>query len=167
MCLCEVLHGPTAPWKGTCIRVRFYTSPPKRVLKINKGRTGFCLLFTTTFSHHMVSPLLGMVRQLNVSPQQPTHIPPLIIISKSRAAYALNIRLLCMVINPIIHMDKWTAPQSRYRSVQHTLISSPELISHLIITVVPFLFGYRNEEVVFFTFKPRSIRNLLFNKDRK
>ncbi len=75
-----------------------------------KGRTWFCLLFTTTFSHHMVSPLLGMVRQLNVSPQQPTHIPPLIIISKSRAAYALNIRLLCMVINPITHMDKCTAP---------------------------------------------------------
>lgn len=45
-----------------------------------------------------------------VPPQQPTHIPPLIIISKSRAAYALNIRLLCMVINPITHMDKRRAP---------------------------------------------------------
>lgn len=47
-----------------------------------------------------------------VPPQQPTHIPPLIIISKSRAAYALNIRLLCVVINPITHMDKCTAHRS-------------------------------------------------------
>lgn len=100
-----VLHEPT---EGKPAFVSAFTHPhPKK----KKEGHDFVCFFTTTFSHHMVRPLLGIVRQLNVSPpQQPTHIPPLIIISKSRAAYALNIRLLCMVINPITHMDKCTAP---------------------------------------------------------
>lgn len=62
----------------------------------------------------MVSLLLGIVRKQHAPPPQkkeearnddnnkkPNDIPPHIIISKSRAAYALNIRLLCMVINPL------------------------------------------------------------------
>lgn len=125
---CGSVHCCTSPQSGgeTCISASAFTRlHPKKKKKTKKGRTWFCFLFTTTFSHHMVSPLLGMVRQLNVSPQQPTHIPPLIIISKSRAAYALNIRLLCMVINPITHMDKCTAPWRRYRSAQDTPIFIP------------------------------------------
>lgn len=122
--------GPRWAWRGPadahiinaerdeCGSVRCCTGPQRGNLHLcqrshiyTKKRTWFCLLFTTTFYHHMVSPLLGKVRQLNVSPpQQPTHIPPLIIIYKSRAAYTLNIRLLCMVINPITHMYKCTAP---------------------------------------------------------
>lgn len=90
----------------TCICVIF---PHMYTQKI-KGMMVMMILFV--FHHNILSPygqpsFWHGVTVKCVSPQQPTHIPPLII-SKSRAAYALNIRLLCMVINPITHMDKCT-----------------------------------------------------------
>lgn len=102
-------------------------TPGKKEKNEEEGHDFVCSSAAATFSHHMVIPRLGMVRQLNVPPlpptlptpslpphpNKPTHIPPLLIISKSRAAYARNIRLLCVVINPITHMDKCTAPRCR------------------------------------------------------
>lgn len=49
--------------------------------------------------------------------KKPNDIPPHIIISKSRAAYALNIRLLCMVINPLkrTHASHYSTGTGAYR----------------------------------------------------
>lgn len=116
MWVCAVLHEPAEQGGNLhlCQLSHVYTQKQNQKKKIRE-RGKDMILFA--FHHNILSPY-GQPSSWHgatvkcVPPQQPTHIPPLIIISKSRAAYALNIRLLCVVINPITHMDKCTAHRS-------------------------------------------------------
>lgn len=73
-------------------------------------------LFARLRSRHVDVPFSFFWNSLTVQcvpPTAPSYSASHMIIFKSRAAYTMNIRLLCMLINPITHTHRCTAPSSR------------------------------------------------------
>lgn len=95
----------------------FHNSENNRKIHKLKGNVGFLFRIAILPCGRSIFHLLDLSgSSVCVPPTSSSYSPSHMIIFKSRAAYTMNIRPLCMVINPITHTHKCTAPSSRYRS---------------------------------------------------